>query len=100
MATGSYFLNDATKNTLKAIARKINAGDAKNIFIYGHTDNRCCQNNKILSQNRAKAVADYLRPLIPGKKIFTGWYASSKPAASGQSAADLAKNRRVEVYVR
>jgi uncharacterized repeat protein (TIGR02543 family) len=98
MATGSYSLNDATKITLKAIALKINASDAKSILVYGHTDIRGGVNNTVLSQNRAKAVANYLRPLLKGKKITVGWYASRKPVAGGNSAADLAKNRRVEVY--
>jgi uncharacterized repeat protein (TIGR02543 family) len=98
MATGSYSLNDATKITLKAIALKINASDAKSILVYGHTDSRGGVNNTVLSQNRAKAVANYLRPLLKGKKITVGWYASRKPVAGGNSAADLAKNRRVEVY--
>jgi uncharacterized repeat protein (TIGR02543 family) len=98
MATGSYSLNNATKITLKAIALKINASDAKSILVYGHTDSRGGVNNTVLSQNRAKAVANYLRPLLKGKKITVGWYASRKPVAGGNSAADLAKNRRVEVY--
>ena len=32
--------------------------------------------------------------------IATGWYASSKPVASGNSKAALAKNRRVEIYIK
>lgn len=98
MATGSYSLNDATKITLKAIALKINASDAKSILVYGHTDSRGGVNNTVLSQNSAKAVANYLRPLLKGKKITVDWYASRKPVTGGNSAADLAKNRRVEVY--
>ena len=98
MASGSYFLNDSTKITLKAIALKINASDAKSVLVYGHTDSRGGVNNTALSQKRAKAVANYLRPLLTGKKITIGWYASRKPVAGGNSAADLAKNRRVEVY--
>lgn len=100
MATGSYSLNDATKITLKAIALKINASDAESILVYGHTDSRGGVNNTVLSQNRAKAVANYLRPLLKGKKITVGWYASRKPVAGGNSAADLAKNRRVEIYTK
>jgi uncharacterized repeat protein (TIGR02543 family) len=98
MASGSYSLNDATKITLKAIALKISASDAKSILVYGHTDSRGGVNNTVLSQNRAKAVANYLRPLFKGKKITVGWYASRKPVAGGNTAADLAKNRRVEIY--
>ena len=38
--------------------------------------------------------------LLPGQKIVTGWYASSKPVATGNSKAALAKNRRVEIYIK
>ncbi len=100
MASGSYFLNDATKLTLKAVALKINASGAKNILVYGFTDNRGGVNNILLSQNRAKAVANFLRPLLNSKKISIGWYASKKPVASGNSAAALALNRRVEIYTK
>jgi peptidoglycan-associated lipoprotein len=100
MASGSYSLNDATKLTLKAIALKINASGAKSILVYGHTDNRGGVNNTVLSQNRAKAVANYLRPLLTVKKISIGWYASRKPLNTGSSASALAQNRRVEIYTK
>jgi uncharacterized repeat protein (TIGR02543 family) len=100
MASGSYFLNDATKRTLIAVAKKINASGAKNILVYGHTDSRGGVNNTVLSQNRAKAVAKFLRPMLNSKKISVGWYASRKPLSTGNSAAALAQNRRVEIYTR
>ena len=100
MSSGSYFLNDATKITLKAIAIKINSSGAKSILVYGHTDNRSGVNNTVLSQNRAKAVANYLRPLLKSKNISVGWYSSSKPASAGNSAAAQALNRRVEIYTK
>ncbi len=100
MATGSYFLNDATKRTLIEVAKKINASGAKSILVYGHTDNRGGVNNTVLSRNRAKAVANYLRPLVNIKKISIGWFASKKPVAGGTSASGLAQNRRVEIYTK
>ena len=100
MASGSYFLNDATKISLKALALQINVSDIKQALVYGHTDNRGGVNNTWLSQQRAKAVANYLRPLLRGKKLVIGWYASSKPIATGTSKADMAKNRRVEIYTK
>ena len=100
MATGSYVLNATTKITLKALALQINAQQIKQVLVYGHTDSRGGVNNTTLSQNRAKAVANYLRPLLKGKKIVIGWYASRKPVTTGTTAADLAKNRRVEIYTK
>jgi outer membrane protein OmpA-like peptidoglycan-associated protein len=100
MASGTYFLNDATKKTLNDIATKTNASGAKSILVYGHADNRGGVNNTALSQNRAKAVANYLRPLLKVKKISIGWFSSKKPVAGGTSAAALAQNRRVEIYTK
>ena len=100
MTSGSYFLNDSAKLSLKALALKINATEVKQVLVYGHTDSRGGVNNTWLSQQRAKAVASYLRPLLRGKKLVIGWYASRKPIASGTLKADLAKNRRVEIYVK
>ena len=100
MASGTYFLNDASKISLQALALKIKASDKSLVLVYGHTDSRGGVNNTTLSQNRAKAVANYLRPLLKGKKIVIGWYASRKPVTTGTTAADLAKNRRVEIYTK
>ena len=100
MATGSYALDASTKIILKALALQINAQQVKQVLVYGHTDSRGGVNNTVLSQNRSKAVANYLRPLLKGKKIVIGWYASRKPAATGKTTSDLAKNRRVEIYTK
>jgi outer membrane protein OmpA-like peptidoglycan-associated protein len=100
MATGSYYLNDAAKISLKAFALKINSSDAKQVLVYGHTDARGGVNNTLLSRNRAKAVSAFLKPLLRNKKLVIGWYASSKPIATGTTASDLAKNRRVEIYTK
>ena len=100
MASGSYFLNNATKKGLIAIAKKINASPTKSILVYGHADNRGGVNNTVLSRNRAKAVAAYLRPLLTVKKISIGWFSSNKPVKTGTSAAALAQNRRVEIYTK
>ena len=100
MATGSYFLNDAAKISLKALALKINASDAKQVLVYGHTDARGGVNNTLLSRNRAKAVSAFLKPLLRNKKLVIGWYASNKPLTTGTSKSDLAKNRRVEIYTK
>jgi outer membrane protein OmpA-like peptidoglycan-associated protein len=100
MATGSYFLNDEAKKVLNTVAQQINTGTAKSVLVYGHADNRGGVNNTILSQNRAKAVAAHLRPLLISKKISIGWFSANKPANKGASASDLALNRRVEIYTK
>lgn len=99
-ASGTYFLNDESKKTIKALATSIFLKSPTVVLSYGHTDSKGGTDNTLLSQNRAKAVAKLLRSLLPGQKIATGWYASSKPVATGTSKAALAKNRRVEIYIK
>ncbi len=100
MASGSYFLNDSTKNSLRVMVKKINGSKKNTVLVNGYTDSRGGVNNTWLSQQRAKAVANFIHPLLKGKKIVIGWYASRKPVASGNSATDLARNRRVEIYAK
>ena len=99
-ASGTYFINDASKRTLKALAEKIKAGGPKMVLSYGHTDQKGGVDNVLLSKNRSLAIAKYLRSLIPNQKIVTGWFAATKPVAKGKSTTDLAKNRRVEIYIK
>jgi uncharacterized repeat protein (TIGR02543 family) len=99
-ASGTYFLNDESKKTIKALASSIFMRSPVTVLSYGFTDSKGGTDNTLLSQNRAKAVAKLLRSLLPGQKIATGWYASSKPVATGNSKAALAKNRRVEIYIK
>ena len=99
-ASGTYFLNDESKRTIKALATSIFMKSPTTVLSYGFTDSKGGTDNTVLSQNRAKAVAKLLRSLLPGQKIATGWYASSKPVATGNSKAALAKNRRVEIYIK
>jgi len=99
-ASGTYFINDASKRTLKALAAQIKSGGPKIVLSYGHTDQKGGVDNVLLSKNRSLAIAKYLKSLIPNQKIVAGWFASTKPVAKGKSTTDLAKNRRVEIYVK
>jgi outer membrane protein OmpA-like peptidoglycan-associated protein len=99
-ANGTYFINDASRRSIIAIASKINLEGAKTVLSYGHTDSTGGVNNILLSKNRSKAVAVILRDALSGKKVMTGWYAATKPISTGSSKADLAKNRRVEIYIK
>jgi uncharacterized repeat protein (TIGR02543 family) len=99
-ASGTYILNDEAKKTIKALASSIFMKAPTTVLSYGFTDSKGGTDNTLLSQNRSKTVAMLLRSLLPGQKIATGWYASSRPAATGNSQAALAKNRRVEIYIK
>lgn len=99
-ANGTYFINDVSRKTIAAIAAKISMGTSTMVLSYGHTDSTGGVDNTLLSKNRARAVAKLLGEAISGKKVVTGWYAATKPIATGTSKIDLAKNRRVEIYIK
>jgi outer membrane protein OmpA-like peptidoglycan-associated protein len=99
-ASGTYLLDAKSMSTLKALAVKIASSNPTVVLSYGHTDNRGGVNNTLLSKNRARAVAKLLRSLLPGQKLASGWFASTKPITTGTSALDLARNRRVEIYIK
>ena len=99
-ASGTYFINDASRRTIKAIAKQIASSGAQLILSYGHTDASGGVNNTLLSKNRARAVAALLKSSMSGKKIVTGWFAATKPVGTGKSKEALAKNRRVEIYIK
>jgi outer membrane protein OmpA-like peptidoglycan-associated protein len=67
--------------------------------IQGHTDNRGSEDfNKLLSENRAKAVKDYLvRKGIQEDRLTAVGYGSTKPLASNDTPEGRAQNRRVEI---
>lgn len=70
--------------------------------IEGHCDiTGNAQDNQILSDNRAKAVAEALKKLnIPTTiKIQTIGYAATRPVASNDTEKGRALNRRVEVVI-
>jgi len=71
------------------------------VEIGGHTNNNCdaafC---KELSENRAKAVADYLKQNgIPDTQLRYKGYGSAKPISTNKTALGRKKNQRVEVKI-
>jgi len=71
-----------------------------NIEISGHTDNVGGSDyNLRLSENRAKAIFDYLKQYIrPDRMIYKG-YGSEIPVASNDSELGRALNRRSEIKI-
>lgn len=70
--------------------------------ISGHTDNVGAEeNNRILSQKRAKAVMDYLvsKGVAADRLTFKG-YGASRPIADNTTAEGRSRNRRIEFLVR
>ncbi len=86
---------------LKTMLWLMNSNPKMKLEISGHTDNTGSEvHNKELSQNRALAVKNYLiNTGIKSDRIVSKGYGSSKPAASNDSDAGRAKNRRIEARI-
>jgi len=72
---------------------------AYNVEISGHTDNRGVKkDNQILSENRAKAVMDYLVSKgIDKKRLTSKGYGDTKPKVENAvTEEDHQKNRRTD----
>ncbi len=71
------------------------------VMIYGHTDSTGSDAiNQPLSENRAKAVKDFLTSKgVDAKRITTQGLGSSSPVASNDTEAGRQQNRRVEVAI-
>ena len=69
------------------------------IQFQGHTDSRGgTKHNQTLSENRARAVMEYLMKKGIGKERFsTIGYAATSPVASNLTTEGMAKNRRTEL---
>jgi outer membrane protein OmpA-like peptidoglycan-associated protein len=97
--TGKSNIKPESMATVEQIAALLKAhGDLK-VSIEGHTDNvGTPQGNKILAQERAKAVmnAAVQKGIAAGRMTAVGW-GQEKPIADNRSEEGRAKNRRVEV---
>ena len=86
--------------TLDRIADSLKARtDIKSIEVTGHTDSTGgAAYNQTLSEQRAKAVADYLATQgVSGSLLTTKGKGESSPIADNKTAEGRAQNRRVEL---
>lgn len=100
-ATGSYEINHRTMLILDGFIEFLEANPKVTVAIHGHTDNQGNANeNLLLSENRAKAVHDYLviNDIDPSRLSYKG-FGSQKPMASNATAEGRAKNRRTEFVI-
>ena len=99
--TGSTKLTVATQKTLRAIAAKVKSSSTPQVLALGHADNRGnATANIALSKARSAAVIAFLKKTSSAPKYVVRWYGTSRPAGKGNSPAELAKDRRVEIWVR
>ncbi|MBS1928591.1 MAG: OmpA family protein [Chitinophagaceae bacterium] len=100
-ASGSFKLLPKSFKSLDEVVKLMKEDDLLRLQIDGHTDSQGNkEKNQTLSENRAKAVMDYLVGKgIPDSRIKSAGYGDSKPIADNKTAAGRAKNRRVEISV-
>ncbi|RYD74066.1 MAG: hypothetical protein EOP53_18980, partial [Sphingobacteriales bacterium] len=99
--TSSFDLETQSVSELKRLVNFLKENSAIKIEISGHTDNMGTpEKNKTLSQNRAKAVYDYLvnEGILATRLIWKG-YGETQPVAKNDTEENRAKNRRTEVKV-
>ena len=100
--TNKYALKAASKNELANFANVLNNNTDCSVAVQGYTDSTGSDKvNNPLSQNRANAVANYLRSCGVSNnqlKSVQG-FGSSNPVADNSTAAGRQQNRRVEVIL-
>lgn len=96
-----FNLKPESQAELDKLIQLLNENPTIRIEIGGHTDTigKAASNLK-LSQNRAKAVVDYLisKKITPQRLSFKG-YGAAKPIASNRTEEGRAQNRRTEMKV-
>lgn len=100
-ATASYEIDRKSLAVLDGFVGFLNDNPDIVIEIRGHTDNvGSLQTNMNLSNNRAKAVYDYLiRKGVDSSRLMYKGFGPEMPVASNETEAGRAKNRRTEFYI-
>ena len=96
---GSAILTKESFMELDRIAEYLNVKPELNIYILGHTDNAGnSKANLTLSNQRAKAVRDYLfnKKIAPARMSYQG-YGDTRPLVPNDNETNKAINRRVEI---
>ncbi len=94
-----YTLKKEYEKKLDALIEVLRQNPSIDIVIYGHTDNIGTEKyNQLLSENRAKAVANYMikKGLASNRISYIG-LGSKRPIADNSTEEGRQKNRRVEI---
>ncbi len=99
--TNSFELKKESTVELDKLSQLLKDNPAMKIEIGGHTDNiGSDQSNQTLSENRAKAVNDYLvKAGIVATRLTYKGYGKTKPIATNDTEEGRALNRRTEFTV-
>ena len=94
-------LKTESQAELDKLVQLLNENPTLKIEISGHTDNiGKPADNLLLSNNRAKAVVNYLiNKKIPATRLTAKGYGETKPVADNKTDEGRAQNRRTEVKV-
>lgn len=98
---GKASLKATSNQALNDLYEVLKNKETMKIEISGHTDNvGSNESNQILSENRAKAVKNYLvRKGIASNRIQTKGYGDTRPVADNSTLTGRQENRRTEVLV-
>ena len=99
--TAQFNLKPESKTELNKLVTFLKLNKTMRIELLGHTDNvGDKKQNQLLSQNRAKAVYDYLvLNTIEAERLIYNGYGDTKPKVKNDSDENRAKNRRTEFKV-
>ncbi len=89
------------RRTLDKLAQVLNKYQRSYVTVVGHTDSKGSESyNQQLSEDRARAVADYLATRgVEQWRLRTEGRGESEPRASNATEAGRQLNRRVEIFV-
>jgi len=97
----SYQLKEASKENIAELSEILQKYEDTNIMFSGYTDNTGSEEyNQKLSEDRAKAVAEYAAFTgVDGERMTIIGYGESDPVADNSTASGRQQNRRVEVGI-
>jgi outer membrane protein OmpA-like peptidoglycan-associated protein len=101
-AVGSARVDSTFQSVLDTFATGLVQNPVATLTIIGHTDSSGSDAiNNPLSLNRANSVRDYLGTKgVVSSRISTEGRGSREPLVANDTKANMAKNRRVEIYVK
>lgn len=101
--SGRYELQPKAFEAIDKALMDIDNREVTSVVVAGHTDSvGSAAKNRQLSENRARAVAEYLveQAGFSEQRVSREAYGESRPIADNETAAGRVKNRRVELTVR
>lgn len=109
--TGKYDLNETVKKNLNDFANVLTRNGDCDVQIFGHTDNtgfgakytaeQNAEKNRVLSEQRAQSVENYLMSVGVPKAQIKAIHGLGQTQPVGDNTTELGRqqNRRVEVYM-